>query len=56
MPADLLQSRNAHFDIKRYDEAVADYRRAIALDQKFTLAYYNRGLAEELLGDVAAAT
>jgi phosphate uptake regulator len=34
---------------------IADYARAITLHGKFTLAYYNRGLAQERLGDNAAA-
>jgi tetratricopeptide (TPR) repeat protein len=46
---------NLYFDMKRYELAVADYSRAIALDERFALAFLNRGLAHERLGDTAAA-
>ena len=35
--------------------AIGDFSRAIELDGSFALAYFNRGLAQERLGDNAAA-
>ena len=44
-----------YFDAKRYDLAIADYTRAVELDGEFALAFLNRGLAHERLGDTVAA-
>jgi tetratricopeptide (TPR) repeat protein len=35
---------------KRYDEAISYFKKAIELNQKFTEAYYNLGIAYEELG------
>jgi hypothetical protein len=39
------------FDRARYDEALADFDQAIALDRDFAAAYYNRGRVHNALGD-----
>jgi tetratricopeptide (TPR) repeat protein len=46
---------NAYFDNKQYERAIADYTQTVALDADFALAYYNRGLAWERLGNPTAA-
>jgi peptidoglycan hydrolase-like protein with peptidoglycan-binding domain len=43
------------YDQARYDEALADFDRAIELDRKFAAAYYNRGRAHNATGDSAQA-
>ena len=40
---------------RQYVRAVADFSRAVELDAGFALAYLNRGLAQEGLGDTGAA-
>ena len=53
---DLLLNRGiAHYQLKRYKEAVADYSAAIREDPTFVHAHYNRGLAYHALGDDARA-
>lgn len=43
-------------DLKRYDEAVADANKAIELKpRRLEVAYYNRGLANEQLGNIGGA-
>jgi peptidoglycan hydrolase-like protein with peptidoglycan-binding domain len=39
------------YDRARYDEALADFDQAIAYDERFAAAYYNRGRAHNALGD-----
>jgi tetratricopeptide (TPR) repeat protein len=46
---------NAYFDTRQFARAIADFGRAIALDDSFSLAYLNRGLAYERHGDKQAA-
>lgn len=46
---------NMHFQLRRYDLAVADYTRAIELDPRYVLAYDNRGVVYNRLGDVERA-
>ena len=46
---------NAYFDRQQYERAIGDFSGAIELDGSFALAYFNRGLAQERLGDNAAA-
>ena len=36
-----------------YDRAIADYTETIRLDPKYALAFYNRGLAKQKIGDTA---
>ncbi len=43
------------FKMKRYEEAEAEYTRAIDLDPKFAMAYSNRGNAREGRGDLEGA-
>ncbi len=40
-----LEEGNTHHNAKRFEEAVIDYSRAIELDPKYAVAYYNRGNA-----------
>jgi tetratricopeptide (TPR) repeat protein len=42
-------------EIGEHQTAIADYTQAIALDPQFALAYHNRGLSYESLGDGKAA-
>ena len=48
---------NVYFDGhgQQYERAIGDFSRVIELDGSFALAYFNRGLAQERLGDNAAA-
>jgi tetratricopeptide (TPR) repeat protein len=45
---------NALYELKKFDESVASFTSAIALDGKFAAAYHNRGLVHFELGDKAA--
>ncbi len=40
---------------EEYAEAVSAFSRAIEIDNEYTDAYYNRGFAYELMGDLAGA-
>jgi tetratricopeptide (TPR) repeat protein len=42
---------NAWFDKGDYDRAIAEYTKAIEIDPRFAVAYYNRGLAWGKKGD-----
>jgi tetratricopeptide (TPR) repeat protein len=54
--AELLLSRgNASYRAGDTDQAIAYYTEAIATDPTFALAYFNRSLAYEQLGDVERA-
>ena len=45
-----------YYDNKgQYDKAIEDYNRAIALDPNYASAYFNRGLAYEMLGNKSMA-
>ena len=62
MPESVQETVRAHLDHGRacldkgkYDDAIADYTKAIALDPNFALAYTNRGLAYAKKGDVDRA-
>lgn len=48
---------NAHLEAKRYDEAVAEYSKAIELDPRYVDAYNNRGIVYKRTGqyDLAVA-
>ncbi len=46
---------NIYLKLTKYDRAVADLSEAIRLDLSFGAAYANRGLAQEALGNAAAA-
>jgi tetratricopeptide (TPR) repeat protein len=43
------------YDNAQYDEALADFDRAIGLDREFAAAYYNRGRAHNAMGNSAEA-
>ncbi len=52
MPESVQETARTHLDHGRacldkgkYDDAIADYEKAIALDPKYALAYTNRGVA-----------
>jgi tetratricopeptide (TPR) repeat protein len=36
--------------LKKYEEAIAEYSKAIEINNNFSAAYYNRGLVEVVLG------
>lgn len=38
-----LKNGNAKFDLKKYEEAIEDYNKAIELDSNDIAAYHNRG-------------
>jgi tetratricopeptide (TPR) repeat protein len=44
-----------HFNAKQYDQAIADYTKAIELNPKYGAAYHNRGAAYEEKGQYAQA-
>jgi len=46
---------NALYELKKFDESVASFTSAIALDGKFAAAYNNRGVVHFELGDKTAA-
>jgi tetratricopeptide (TPR) repeat protein len=41
--------------LEKYDEAVQDCDAAISKDPEYAYAYYNRGIAKEMLRDLDAA-
>ncbi|WP_156331804.1 tetratricopeptide repeat protein, partial [Planktothricoides sp. SR001] len=45
----------AYYDLKKYDLAIADYNKAIALDQNYAHPYYSLGLIAETTGDIQTA-
>ena len=42
-------------NLKRHQEAIADYTQAITINPQYADAYYNRGVAKSALGDKAGA-
>jgi tetratricopeptide (TPR) repeat protein len=48
--ADFLHKGNAFIDSKDFENAIAAYTKAIELDPKYAMAYYNRGNAYRALG------
>ncbi len=38
-----------------YEQAIADWTKAIEIDPNYTLTYYNRGIAKRRLGDISGA-
>jgi uncharacterized caspase-like protein len=46
---------NAYFNLKEYQNAMADYTEAISRNSGYALAYYNRGLVKSDLGDKQGA-
>jgi tetratricopeptide (TPR) repeat protein len=62
MPESVQETVHTHLDHGRacldkgkYDEAIADYTKAISLDPNDATAYTNRGLAYESKGEVDRA-
>ncbi|WP_236104130.1 tetratricopeptide repeat-containing S1 family peptidase, partial [Sphaerospermopsis reniformis] len=52
----LYQLRGELFDeLKRHQEAIADYTQAITINPQYALAYYNRGVVKSDLGDKKGA-
>ncbi|TAE08131.1 MAG: tetratricopeptide repeat protein [Bacteroidetes bacterium] len=52
---ELLKTGNAKFQQQKYMDAMADYKRAIALDKNFAKAYHNLGNVQYLLQDYSNA-
>jgi serine/threonine protein kinase/regulator of sirC expression with transglutaminase-like and TPR domain len=46
---------NTNYDLKKYDDAIADYSQAINLDQNYIKAYFNRGLTRFEIKDLRGA-
>ncbi len=46
---------NAFLELKRYDEAIAEYERVLRLNASYPLARYRLGRAREGKGDLARA-
>lgn len=44
-----LKNGNNFVQSKKYDEAIAEYTKAIEINNNFSAAYYNRGLVEVVL-------
>jgi tetratricopeptide (TPR) repeat protein len=45
-----LKSGNDFVKSKKYEEAIAEYTKAIEINNNFSAAYFNRGLVEVVLG------
>ena len=45
-----LKTGNDLVKLKKYNEAIIEYRKAIEINTNFSAAYYNRGLVEIVLG------
>ncbi|MCA9891205.1 MAG: tetratricopeptide repeat protein, partial [Anaerolineae bacterium] len=41
----------AYYELKQYEQAIADYDKAIQLEPQYASAYYNRGLAYYMLNE-----
>jgi tetratricopeptide (TPR) repeat protein len=55
-PADLYHERGKiHQELRRYDAAIADYTKALKLDPENDEAYYSRGEAHYIKGELAKA-
>ena len=54
-PWDHIRRGNRHYDAGKYEDAIAEYTQAIALDPKYAAAYNNRGAANNNLGKYAEA-
>ena len=56
-PSSLAYSNrgSAYINVRKYDDAIADYDRAIALDPSYAMAYNNRGFAKLNKGDYDGA-
>ncbi|MEO6860547.1 MAG: tetratricopeptide repeat protein [Microcoleus sp.] len=54
-PESFYRRANANYDLKKYQEAIADYSHAIALNPKYFQAYFNRGLARHDFNDKRGA-
>ena len=54
-PWDHFRRGNRHYHAREYEDAVAEYTQAIALDPKYARAYNNRGAANNYLGQYAEA-
>ena len=54
-PETLYRRANANYDLKKYQESIADYSQAIALDPNYFQAYFNRGLARYDFNDKRGA-
>ena len=54
-PWDHFRRGNRHYHAGEYEDAVAEYTQAIALDSNIAAAYYNRGVAYIKLGKYAEA-
>ena len=55
---ELLQHKaagNECYKVKDYEGAIADYGEAIRLNRNHAVAFYNRGLARNAVGDNAGA-
>ena len=57
-PSSLAYSNrgSAYINVRKYDDAIADYDRAIALDPSYAMAYNNRGFAKTHKSDYDGAT
>lgn len=45
-----IKNGNDFVQLKKYDEAISEYTKAIIINDKFSAAYYNRGLVEAFVG------
>ncbi len=45
-----IKNGNDFVQLKKYDEAISEYTKAIVINDKSAAAYYNRGLVETFIG------
>ena len=45
----------SYYKLKRYEDAISAYTRAIEINQKYGYAYLERGSAKEMLKDMVGA-
>lgn len=51
----LQQRGRAHRELEEFDQALADYTKAIAVDRRFAAAYGGRAIVQQRLGNAKAA-
>ena len=50
-----MNKANLNYDLKNFSEAIDDYTKAIELDSNDAIAYGNRGINKDSIGDLSGA-